>query len=105
MGNGLSMIRVEGNLGARKTRGNLPLPLFGDDLRHRPKGNNEHLTITSGSTVQHEERMGNDNFKRPDKVMGSSTGGPAKRRKDSLSESYREQQQTRAYVVIGPTIF
>ena len=34
MGNSLSVIRVEGDLGTRKTRGNLPLPLFGEDLRH-----------------------------------------------------------------------
>ena len=38
MSNSLSVIRVEGNLGAslgaRKTRGNLPLLLFGDALRH-----------------------------------------------------------------------
>ena len=33
MGNSLCVIRIEGNLGARKTRGNLPLPLFGGDLR------------------------------------------------------------------------
>lgn len=62
MSNRLSLIRVEGDLGARKARGNLSLPLFGEDqrlspVRKRPKGNRERFTITSESTtfgVRHE---------------------------------------------------
>ena len=55
MGNSLSVIRVEGDLGTRKTRGNLPLPLFGEDLRRlfvgAQRATAKRFTITSGSTV------------------------------------------------------
>ena len=60
MSNSLSVIRVEGNLRARKTRGNLPLPLFGEvappPVRRRTKAikKNEQLLPNLQYSVENE---------------------------------------------------